>query len=411
MRGINRLWAVVGLAVNQLRSRPTRTALAVVGIALAVLSMTLLASVGFGVLETGQQKFDASDRELWVTGGPITFRPSSNAPITNTVVDAHGIATELTRRETVLSAHPMAFQTVYVGRNRSSFRLVSGVGIPNVAGPNLELQNGTAFSPGDPHYADGTYTGPMTYELIIDPRIARLFDVSVGETLYIGGSKAAARQHAFTVVGISPSFSQFLRTPTVTVPLSEFQEITGTTGADRATLIAVNLRDGVDPLVVQEELQAQYPEHEIRTNREQLRAIAQQKAFVIVSAGVLVVVAVVTGLALTILQLALVVHLQKRVLAALQAIGISRATLVGLVGSQGVLLGLAGGTLGLATTPAAVWLLNRVVERLVGFDSLLRTPESVYALGIATAVGIGTISAMVAAWQLARLPSLPQLER
>jgi putative ABC transport system permease protein len=200
-------------------------------------------------------------------------------------------------------------------------------------------------------------------------------------------------------------------TPTVTVPLSEFQEITGTTSADRATLIAVDLRDDADTAAVREELRTQYPEYEIRTNREQLQAIAQEKAFIFVSAAVLVVVAVVTGLALTAAHLALAVHHQKQVLAALQAIGISRTTLVALVGTQGVVLGLAGGTLGLAATPAAVWLLNRVTERLVGFESLLRTPEWVYGLGIVIALVIGSISAMVAAWQIARMPSLAQLER
>lgn len=49
--------AAVGLAVAQLRHYRVRTVLAVVAIALAVLAMTVLASVGIGVMETGTERF------------------------------------------------------------------------------------------------------------------------------------------------------------------------------------------------------------------------------------------------------------------------------------------------------------------------------------------------------------------
>ena len=70
-----RLRASVGLAAAQLRHYRVRTLLAVFAVTLAVLSTTLLASVGVGVLETGQQKLDAAERDLWITAGPAQLGP------------------------------------------------------------------------------------------------------------------------------------------------------------------------------------------------------------------------------------------------------------------------------------------------------------------------------------------------
>jgi hypothetical protein len=77
----------------------------------------------------------------------------------------------------------------------------------------------------------------MSHEVMIDTQTAEQFDVGVGDTLYIGGTLSSARSNEFTVVGISDTFSRFLGTPTVTMPLSELQTVTGTTSTDSATFI------------------------------------------------------------------------------------------------------------------------------------------------------------------------------
>jgi putative ABC transport system permease protein len=161
---------------------------------------------------------------------------------------------------------------------------------------------------------------------------------------------------------------------------------------------------------VQTDLERQYPEYEIRTNREQLQRILGENAAALASAGVLVVLAVLAGLALTVNLLALVIYQQRRELAALRAIGLSQGTLTGFVASQGVVLGFCGGTLGLLATPPLVFALNRLAAALVGFESLLRTPDAVFVAGAGIALGIGTIAAVVAGWQVARLSPAPHLE-
>lgn len=111
---------------------------------------------------------------------------------------------------------------------------------------------------------------------------------------------ASARENEFEVVGVSPTFSQFLGAPTAFLLLSELQEVTWTTGADRAGQIIVTLESGAEEGTVERELQAAYPEYEVRTNQEQLQSVLQGQAQALASALVLVVLAVLAGVTLTV---------------------------------------------------------------------------------------------------------------
>ena len=409
MWGVSRLRAIVGLAFAQLRHERTRTVLAIVGITLAVLASTLLASVGVGVVQTGQEKFDASGRDLWVTGGPVRLNPNSVGGFENTVVDAHRLSDEIQAREDVKQASPLAFQTVYVGTNTSDFETIVGTGIPNHGHGAVSVEQGTGFSQGDVHYAGGNYSGPMTHELVVDPRIADRFNVTVGDTLYVGGTLASARQNKFTIVGVSPTFSQFLGTPTVVMHLSELQEITGTTGSDRATMITIDLHATANPSAVKAELEQQYPGYEIRTNQEQLQATLQQQAVVIASGTSLVLLAVLAGLALTVnLSLSVVYH-QRRELAALKAAGTSTTTLVGMMVVQSLVLGTVAGLLGAGLTYPLVEVLNRIALLLVGFEDLVQVSTLILSGGVVIGISMSLVGALTASWRLARLSPLKQL--
>jgi putative ABC transport system permease protein len=391
LRRLRHIRAVIGLAAVRLKRNPHRTTLAVLGVALAVLAVTLLASVGAGVIDTGQQKFNNSGRDLWVTGGPLQLQPGGGTPIENSLVGSHRVADSISRRDDVAVVTPIAFQAVYVGKNRSDLKLLTGTGLPRAPGGKaIDVSRGGGLTGGDTHYANGTYDGPMNEEVVIDPRVARTLNVSINDTLYIGGSQATARNHEFTVVGVSSSFSRFLGTPTVIHHLSELQEVTGTTGSDRATYITIRLQPGVNPEAVKSDLQEEYPEFTIRTNREQLEALLRDKSLIIGSAAALVVLAIVAGIGLTVNLLMLVVYQQRRELAALRALGLSRGVPVGIVATEGILIGLGGGALGLGVTPVTVRALNWIAAKIVGFESLLQTPVIIYAGGAIIAVVIGT---------------------
>ncbi|WP_339104244.1 ABC transporter permease [Haloterrigena salinisoli] len=403
---LRKLAATARLSAAQLRHEIGRTVLVIVAIALAVLAVTLLAGLGLGVLETGQDRFDDADQDVWVSGGAVELTASGG--MENPIADSHQLAADIGAREDVKSASPIAFHAIYVGTEPSELELVSGVGVPNEHG-GMTLEEGDGFSEGDVHYSEGDYDGPMTREVIVDPRTADRFDVGVGDTIYVGTSPSTAAEAEFTVVGISSSYSQFLGTTTVTMPLSELQEITGTTGSDRAAFVTATVANGADRDAVSDEIQGEYPEYNVRTSEEQFESMFEDQVLLLASGTALVVLAVVAGVVLTVNLLALVASRQRGELAALRALGLSRWLLTGIIGGQGIVLGICGGLLGLLATPPAAFALNHLAASLVGFENLLRTPPIVYLAGGAIAVVVGTLGAVVAGWRTSQYARFEQL--
>ncbi|MCU4975015.1 ABC transporter permease [Halobacteria archaeon AArc-m2/3/4] len=408
LRTGRRLWAAGGLTIAQLRHHKLRLGLAVLGIVLAVLATTLLAGVGLGVLDTGQAQFDAADRDLWVTAGETRLTAAGGGGFENSLQNSRKVADEMGTHDGVDNTVPMSFETVYVATGPDEdFRTFIATGVSS-GGSIVTINEGEDLR-GDPHYAGGTYEGEMTHELLLDRETARDLNVSIGDTLNVGGSLAAARENEFTVVGYSPTYERMLGTPTVTIPLSELHQITSNTGTEPATFITVSVDDDADVEAVQADLQEAHPEYEIRTNSEQLEATLQEQVLVLAAAIALVVLAVGAGIALTVALLGLVVYQQRQEFAALKAQGISASTLVVTVIGQGLIIGTLGGVIAVLLTAPMVDVLNRLAALVVGFDGLVQTAEPIYLGGLAIAIGIGTVAAAIAGWRVGRTPVLEHL--
>ncbi len=404
----SRIRAMSGIALRQLRHERMRTVLAIIGVAMAVLASVMLAGVGLGVVETGQQKFDQSDRDLWVTGGPVELRPGTVGGFENSLVGAHALAADIGQREDVSTAVPIAFQTVYASANRSEFETIVGVGAP-ARGPSVRITAGRGVQQRDTHYAGGTYDGPMQREVVLDQRAANLLDVSVNDTVSLGGTLATAREQQFRVVGISPTYSQFVGAPTVTLPLSELQEITGTTASDRATFITVALRGDADVNTVERELADEYPEYTIRTNKEQLQATLEGQALVIVSGAGLVALAVVAGVLLVInLQLSFVAR-HREVFAAIMATGTSRSSLAAIVSVHTLLIGALGGALGVGLAVPGTTVVNTIAASVTGFEGVATLSRRVLVGGLGTAIVVSVLAGLLASLYLVRMKPLEQL--
>ncbi|MFC6716026.1 ABC transporter permease [Natrialbaceae archaeon GCM10025810] len=399
IRTLRKIDAVARLSAAQLRYETGRTVMVVAAIALAVLTVTLLGGLGLGVLETGQDRFDTADQDVWITAGTVELTDTGG--VENPIADSHRLAADVETHEDVESASPIAFHAVYLGPDPDELELVTGVGIPGEHG-ELTLESGDGFSEGDVHYGEGEYDGPMTREVIIDPQTADRFDLDVGDSIYVGTSQNAAADQEFTVVGISSSYSQFLGTSTVTMPLSELQELTGTTDADRAAFITATVADDAESDAVTDDIEASYPEYDVRTSAEQFESMFEDRVLLFASGGALVVLSVVTGIVLTGNLLLLVASRQRQELASLWAIGLSRGLLTGLISGQGLVLGLCGGVVGLLATPPAAVAVNALAASLVGFENMIRTPPVIYVVGFGIAVGISTIAAIVAGWRASR---------
>lgn len=408
MKRPSRWRGLIGVAIALMRHERARTILAAAGVATAVLAAVLLASVGMGVLATGEQKFDESGRDLWISGGPIEIQPGSVGGFSNPLVDAHHLQVQLQAREDIATAVPFVFQTVYASPNGSEFDTIVGTG-GTAWGPSVNILEGRAVTRGDPHYADGTYDGPMQHEILVDQQTADRYDLEINDTLYLGGTLSTAREHEFTVVGVTDTYSQFVGTATVVMPPSELQEITGITASDRAGMVTVRVADGADVDTVAADLERAYPEYSVRTNREQLRAILADQAVILTSGASLVLLAIIAGvLLLTNLQLSFVSR-HRETFGALSALGTSQWSLVIVVLVNTVSIGVVGGAIGSALAVPSIRAINWVATTITGFENVVSVSPPILLSGFGVSVAVSLVAGLAATLYLGRIRPLEHL--
>jgi putative ABC transport system permease protein len=413
--GTTRFRAIGSIAAAQLWHHRRRAVLGVAGIAVAVLLITVVAGLGGGVVERGQTALDGINRDLWM-GSTVETAPTAVGGVENGLVDAHDTAERVESRPDVRAAQAVSFQSVYVARSTpgggppdaDAFAPIVGMGVTGTSAP-IPVKRGSGFNRSDIHYGGGTYDGRKTNAVIVDERAAGQLGVSVGDTLYVGGTIESARKTALHVVGVSAGISSFVGAPTVILHLSELQSLTGTTGSDAASLITITLEDGADPRATATDIERAFPDHSVRTNDQQLARILRGRSTVLVGTIAIVVLAVVVGVALAINISASIVYGQRSEIAALKAGGVSTRVLLGTTGTQGVLIGLSGGGIGLAATPACVAGLNGVVAWLTGIEGLIVVRPVFLLFGLLTAVAMGTAGAAVAGHLIARMSPLEHL--
>lgn len=408
MSTLHRLLGLVGVGLRQLASDRARTVFAVVGVASAVLAVTLLFGVGAGVVETGTELTEQAEFDLWVSGGPLEVNPSTVGGFRNPVTDSHNVAAEIESHEEVQTAVPMAFQAVYVSPDGEEFETQLGTGVSG-GGPLVELEEGEGFTGGDTHYANGSYDGPMTQQAIIDPETAAAYNLSVGDTLHVGGTISNARENEVDVVGISPTFRSFHQTDTVSLRLSELQTLTGSAHNDRATLITVRLEDGADQATVQQELAEQYPEFDVRTNREQMSAVLERQALVIAGGVGLVGLAVLAGMFLSLNLLLSLIYQQRMEISVFRAVGGSRVSIIVVSLTQAMTIAALGCLVGLAVTPVAAETLEWIAQTVTGFEGLVQVPPIAYGVGAGLAMLFGLLGAIIGSWRTARHSSVTAL--
>jgi putative ABC transport system permease protein len=403
----SRLVGTLELAGQQLRHAKGRSGLAVFGIAIAVVLVTVMTGLGYGMTKAGTEALTYIEQDLWVTAGPLQLAPGSVGGVRNTLLNAHDTQRAIEARPDVASAEAIGFQAVFIGSTRDELTTVVGVG---VTGDGTDIGLREEFTRDDIHYANGTYDGPMTHSVIVSRGTADQLDVSTGDTVYIGGTRETARQQPFTVVGVSGRFETFLGAPTAVVHLGELQTLTGRTGSDRAAVIGIRVREEANASVAAD-IERTHPTLQVRTQHQQFRAVFEDQAAMLASAITLVVLAIIVGIALVANTLGLVVYQQRRELAALRATGMRTRTLVGVVGAQGVLLSVLGAAVGLAVTPVIAVLINRAVTEIVGFSGLIKLPVWVIGVGSVVALAIGLVGASVAGIRLVRMNPEVHLDR
>jgi putative ABC transport system permease protein len=390
------------LAIRNLARNKLRTILTSLGVALAVLSIILLASIGNGLLTTGGKTLEQSSIHLWITGASSDLRSQYMGTGESKISDSHKIVVELRKNKEINLVTPMLTEMVYAFKEGSEPKAIFALGLEGSNGSMVTISQGKDLTR-DEHYNKSRYDGKWRSEVLIDSRTASLLKVNVGDTIQIGKTVTEANTQEFKIIGLTDSLSRFSSNPMVIMYLSELQDISGNKYFDTVNMIIIRLKNVAKAAEIQQDLQQKYPQYTVSTNQEYLKKAIKQNALPLASAASIVILAVIMGTMLAVNTMLLSLNEKKKEIAILQVIGLSRWSIFKSIGTEGLLTSLLGGAVGVLASMLTIPILNDLIYAYMGFDGLVILETDYLYMGFAIAVCIGVLTSFLASMQIRRM--------
>lgn len=408
---------------GRLRHFRAQTVLAAVALAVAVSLPVVLLSVGGGV--------SAHELHLLENTG---FQVSVSAPGFHGILGAHALAARLSADPRIGAASPVLSLPIEMFRpGGGALPLLAEGVVPAAFGATLPPEEAGLFPHpiplGDPtdllHFANGSYAGPASEDLLLSSPIADAYDLSVGASVDLAATTNRSSAVPFTVTGVF-GVPPTLLGPTgafaAILPLSDLQLIGNLARTpngsvvDAADTVEVALAGSAatDPAAVNAvaaEIQGEYPYYGVTT---QDQTVAQAEHAAAILTGFYLALSSV-GLAVGLLFVGLVlvrrVETMRPSIAIRRAIGVPARELAGEFALQALALTGAGVVGGLLLGAATIAALNAwgsaAVRSATGFtvyDPL--TLGSVFG----AVLGLGVAASLVATRSALRL-SVPEALR
>ena len=398
MRSGHRLRSIIGLGFRRILGRLTGTAstrvlLSAAGVAIAVMLMTTVSGVALGLASQGTVQSD--DVDYWIV-------PEESGQSTNTLAvggaqlgNVHATAARLQADDRVQFATPVQLRVVniqHTATNTDEYVLAIGVvpqdGSESIAGLPLR-----GLTPGDPHYANGTYNGTWTGDAVLSDAAAELLGVATGDDLSI---RSSGTNRTIQVVNVSQAglSSGAGPIPVVVMHLSELQTIAGGTEADLADQILVS----TDDATLKGDLEASIPGATV-VSKSGVSSQSVSTSDLSLAVGLTAfVTAVVVGVLFVGTMMGLEVMADRTELALLAAVGYSSRSRALLVLTETITVSLVGGIAGVGLGALGIALFNRLAAQYFGVASVAMFDPLLLLYGLVVAVLIGFIAAPYPIW-------------
>ena len=351
------------LVTSNIRQRPLRSAISVVGVALGVALVMLFTGLTRGMSN------DLQRRSTNVRGQIIFTRKGSM----NVVASSANLSTKYVERlrqiEGVETATPV-IRHVYASGSLG-FDQIEGVDWPEFARMN------------DLQMTDGR--GPVANDEVVIDQVKAARHHPVGSTLKIFGDKM------YKVVGIySPESGARAK-----LPLASLQETLEAT--DKCTYILIKTKESANPLEVARRIDQELPGNNVQFTRDVFASVESSIPSLGIFLRVLVALAAVVSALVVMLAMHTTITERTREIGILKAMGASRAYIVGEIEREALLISAMGLVVGFAVAFGAGFVIHKST-------SLIFEYGWTWAL-VAAAIGLigGAIGALYPAVRAANL--------
>jgi len=386
--GLLRL-AVVRVTGRFQRGEGKQLAVSVFGVAIAIMVMVTVGGVAIGL--ASQSAIQGDDVDYWIVPEDRTASSIAVSVEGSQLGGTHTAADRLTADPQVEYATPVLLRVVELqtpASNTSEYVIAAGV-IPRGGEQDILGTSTAALTPGDPYYANGSYDGQWTGEVVLSEAAAELLRADTGDPIVLPRQNSNQSLQAVNVsagsytTGAGPL-------PIVVLHQSELQKITDTTAGDPADQILVSTTaSGLKP-----RLEALYPRTTVVTKSGFTTQGVSTSSLPVAIAITAVLTAVVVGTLFVATMMGLELHAGRKRLAVLTTIGYQTRSRAFLVVAETFILTICGSAVGVLCGLGGIQLTNVLAEQYLGVQSVATfDPRLVFAAGVVA--GIIAVAASV----------------
>jgi putative ABC transport system permease protein len=390
---------LLSLSGASLRRHPTRTLLAVLGVAVSaalLLDMVMLA--------TGMRE---SFREfLLVRGFQLRVSPKGTLPFDTeaTIGGADSLVRVIRANPDVEAVSPVLGAQLHVlrgpapggGEERVVTSAALGV-VPTEQGDYERLAGGDVAAPDRAVVNDA-------FLAATGARLGDTVDAAIGFDPQL---RSYAGRRRVVIAGRGRFFYTAAGQAVAALPLATLQAMGGAERADRVSLVMAKVREGADVERVRQWIEHERPTVTAISIETALRQVDERLSYFRQLAFILGAISLVVGFLLVTTLVTVSVNERVGEIAVMRAIGISRAHVVQQVLAEGVAISLAGSLLGLLLGLGTARVLNAILSDFPGlpatFEFFLFQPSAAWR-----SLGLLSVSSVLAgaypAWRASSLP-------
>jgi putative ABC transport system permease protein len=350
------------LVLANLRTRPFRTFISIVGVSLGVILVVLFTGLARGMSNDMAKRASNWKAEVVFTKSGAMELQSSNTPI-----DVR-YGQKLLEIEGVESVVPVIRDLITNNTARWGLQQIDGVDWEPFAEMNdMNLVEGRAATAND--------------EIVVDQRQLSNDNKKIGDTIKLYGGRE------FKIVGVfSPPSGARIK-----MSLGAMQEIRTTPG--KCSFILVKIKDGANAEQVAKTINETYPGNKVNLTKE-LAADAQEKIPALNTfLKVLVGLGAFVSTIFVLLSMYTTITERKKEIGILKSLGASKLFIIKVIEGEAFMVGVLGTLLGFAVSFLTAFIISNLVELVFEFS------WGWILTAIAIAVGGSLFGALYPAWK------------
>ena len=354
------------LVLANLRTRPFRTLISIVGVALGVVLITLFTGLARGMSEDMAKRAANWKAEIVFTRPGAMELTSSNASVSTTY------AGRLLEVEGVQSTVPVIRYVTANSKGRFGTQQLDGVEWQPFAEMNdMQLVEGRAATAND--------------EVVLDERQMREDQLNLGDPVELFGGKS------YRVVGVfsPPSGAR------VKMSLAAMQNALEV--PNKCTFILVKLKDGTDAKTVAARINEQFPGNTVNLTRDIISNSQDRLPALKTFLRVLVGLGAFVSTIFVLLSMYTTITERRKEIGILKSLGASKRFIVSVIEGEALLVGVLGTVCGFAVSLAAAFLIQTIFDIKFEFTA--------YWIYTAAAIAIGgsLFGALYPAWRASNI--------